>query len=192
MLALYQNGERLRPENGYPVRLLLPGYEGNMNVKWLRRIKVTRAPTMTKDETSQVHRPAAGRPCAAVHLPDGREVGDHAAVGGADAAGAGSLRDLRHRVARRRADPPRRRVGRRRQDLGRSGARRSPCCRRRSTRFRLPWRWDGGPAVAAEPRDATNAAPCSRRATRLIAERGSRTRQSLQRASRLAVSARAR
>src|SRR6266566_348271 len=40
MLALYQNGERLRPENGYPVRLFLPGYEGNMSVKWLRRIKV--------------------------------------------------------------------------------------------------------------------------------------------------------
>src|SRR5215510_6337682 len=41
VLALYQNGERLRPENGYPVRLVLPGYEGNMNVKWLRRLKVT-------------------------------------------------------------------------------------------------------------------------------------------------------
>ena len=43
-LALYQNGERLRPENGYPVRLFLPGYEGNMSVKWLRRIKVTPTP----------------------------------------------------------------------------------------------------------------------------------------------------
>jgi sulfane dehydrogenase subunit SoxC len=53
MLALYQNGERLRPEQGYPVRLLLPGWEGNMNVKWLRRIKVTEAPTYTKDETSK-------------------------------------------------------------------------------------------------------------------------------------------
>src|SRR5258705_10420393 len=53
MLALYQNGERLRPENGYPVRLFLPGYEGNMSVKWLRRIKVTDTPTMTKDETSK-------------------------------------------------------------------------------------------------------------------------------------------
>src|SRR5213593_3722414 len=53
MLALYQNGERLRPENGYPVRLFLPGYEGNMSVKWLRRIKVTNTPTMTKDETSK-------------------------------------------------------------------------------------------------------------------------------------------
>jgi sulfane dehydrogenase subunit SoxC len=52
-LALYQNGERLRPENGYPVRLFLPGYEGNMSVKWLRRLKVAPTPTMTKDETSK-------------------------------------------------------------------------------------------------------------------------------------------
>jgi sulfane dehydrogenase subunit SoxC len=53
MIALYQNGERLRPEQGYPVRLLLPGWEGNMNVKWLRRIKLTDGPTYTKDETSK-------------------------------------------------------------------------------------------------------------------------------------------
>src|SRR5262245_40000613 len=53
ILALFQNGERLRPENGYPVRLFLPGYEGNMSVKWLRRIKVTPTATMTKDETSR-------------------------------------------------------------------------------------------------------------------------------------------
>jgi sulfane dehydrogenase subunit SoxC len=53
IVALYQNGEKLRPEQGYPVRLFLPGYEGNMCVKWLRRIKVTAEPTMTKDETSK-------------------------------------------------------------------------------------------------------------------------------------------
>ena len=53
IVALYQNGERLRPENGYPVRLLLPGWEGNMSVKWLSRIKVTDGPTHTKDETSK-------------------------------------------------------------------------------------------------------------------------------------------
>ncbi len=53
MVALYQNGERVRPEQGYPMRLLLPGWEGNMNVKWLRRIKVTNEPTHTKDETSK-------------------------------------------------------------------------------------------------------------------------------------------
>ena len=53
MIALYQNGERLRPEQGYPVRLLLPGWEGNMNVKWLRRLKATEEPMHTKDETSK-------------------------------------------------------------------------------------------------------------------------------------------
>jgi sulfane dehydrogenase subunit SoxC len=53
LIALYQNGERLRPEQGYPVRLLLPGWEGNMSVKWLRRIKATEEPTHTKDETSK-------------------------------------------------------------------------------------------------------------------------------------------
>ena len=61
MVALYQNGERVRPSNGYPVRLLLPGFEGNMNVKWLRRIKLTEGPTMTKDETSKYTRAAAER-----------------------------------------------------------------------------------------------------------------------------------
>jgi sulfane dehydrogenase subunit SoxC len=64
LVALYQNGERLRPEQGYPVRLLLPGWEGNMNVKWLRRIKATDSPTHTKDETSKYTDP----------LPDGRSL----------------------------------------------------------------------------------------------------------------------
>lgn len=53
MLAYVQNGEAIRPEQGYPVRLLLPGWEGNAQVKWLRRIEVTDRPTMTRDETSR-------------------------------------------------------------------------------------------------------------------------------------------
>lgn len=53
ILALYQNGERLRPENGYPVRLLLPGWEGIVNVKWLRQLKLVDQPAMTRDETAQ-------------------------------------------------------------------------------------------------------------------------------------------
>ena len=48
-----QNGEALRPEQGYPVRLLVPGYEGNINIKWLRRLKVGSAPFMTRWETSK-------------------------------------------------------------------------------------------------------------------------------------------
>lgn len=51
MLALYQNGERLRPSQGYPMRLFMPGWEGNVNVKWLHRLEVTDAPAFTKDES---------------------------------------------------------------------------------------------------------------------------------------------
>lgn len=53
IIALYQNGEPLRPSNGYPMRLFLPGWEGNMCVKWLRSVRVTSKPAMTKDETSK-------------------------------------------------------------------------------------------------------------------------------------------
>ena len=48
LVCLYQNGERVRPSNGYPVRLLVPGFEGNVNVKWLRRLKLTAEPVMTR------------------------------------------------------------------------------------------------------------------------------------------------
>jgi sulfane dehydrogenase subunit SoxC len=53
MVALYQNGEPLRAENGFPMRLLLPGFQGNINVKWLRRLKLLEGPVYTKDETSR-------------------------------------------------------------------------------------------------------------------------------------------
>ena len=53
LIALYQNGERIRPEQGYPIRLVVPGWEGNISIKWLRRIKLTKKPTYTKDETSK-------------------------------------------------------------------------------------------------------------------------------------------
>ena len=53
LLAYGQNGEAIRPEQGYPLRLLVPGYEGNMNIKWLRRIEISDAPFMTREETSK-------------------------------------------------------------------------------------------------------------------------------------------
>jgi sulfane dehydrogenase subunit SoxC len=52
-LAYGQNGEALRPEQGYPLRLMVPGCEGNINVKWLRRIELSDAPFMTREETSK-------------------------------------------------------------------------------------------------------------------------------------------
>lgn len=47
IIALYQNGEPLMPGNDYPMRLLLPGYEGNMNIKYLRRIKLLPEPAFS-------------------------------------------------------------------------------------------------------------------------------------------------
>lgn len=52
-LAYGQNGEAIRPEQGYPLRLLLPGFEGNTNIKWVRRIQVSDEPFMTREETSK-------------------------------------------------------------------------------------------------------------------------------------------
>ncbi len=59
-LVVYaQNGEPIRPEQGYPVRLLLPGWEGNASIKWLRRLELAEAPFMTREETSKYTDPMA-------------------------------------------------------------------------------------------------------------------------------------
>ena len=60
LLAYGQNGEAIRPEQGYPLRLFLPGWEGNISVKWLRRLEITDRPTMTRDETSKYTDPLRG------------------------------------------------------------------------------------------------------------------------------------
>jgi sulfane dehydrogenase subunit SoxC len=52
LVAWGQNGEALRPEQGYPLRLVVPGWEGNISVKWLRRLKAVEEPYMLRDETS--------------------------------------------------------------------------------------------------------------------------------------------
>ena len=53
LLAYGQNGEALRPEQGYPLRLLLPGWEGNTNVKWLARSRSIDQPYDSREETSK-------------------------------------------------------------------------------------------------------------------------------------------
>ena len=146
LLALYQNGERLRPENGYPVRLFLPGYEGNTSVKWLRRIKVTAAPTMTKDETSKY----------TDLLPDGRSLMFSFPMEvksvitspspGLVLAGPGLYQisgiawSGLGRIARVEVSA----------DGGASWAEAAlsePVLDKAVTRFRMAWRWNGGPAV---------------------------------------------
>ncbi|MDB9707447.1 sulfite dehydrogenase [Planktotalea frisia] len=53
LVAFKANGEALRMEHGYPVRLVVPGWEGNMWVKWIRRIEVSDTPTESREETSK-------------------------------------------------------------------------------------------------------------------------------------------
>lgn len=53
MVAFFANGEALRKEHGYPVRLVVPGWEGNMWIKWLRRIGVYDQAVESREETSK-------------------------------------------------------------------------------------------------------------------------------------------
>jgi sulfane dehydrogenase subunit SoxC len=53
LVAFKANGEALRKEHGYPVRLVVPGWEGNMWVKWLRRVELTDKPIESREETSK-------------------------------------------------------------------------------------------------------------------------------------------
>jgi sulfane dehydrogenase subunit SoxC len=62
LVAYGQNGEAMRPENGYPLRLIVPGWTGNINVKWLRRIKVVDQPYLTRMD-------GVGQPTL---MPDGK------------------------------------------------------------------------------------------------------------------------
>jgi sulfane dehydrogenase subunit SoxC len=54
VLVVYgQNGEALRPEQGFPLRLIVPGWQGNVNIKWLRRIQIGDQPWFTREETAK-------------------------------------------------------------------------------------------------------------------------------------------
>jgi len=146
IVALYQNGERIMPGNGYPMRLLLPGYEGNMNTKYLRRIKVINQPAMTFYETRN-YSPL---------LPDGKayrfyfvnEVKSFITqpsfgytlkapgfyeISGIAYSGDGSITKVMVSA-----------------DGGRSwgeAAIDGPIMPKAFVRFRMPWRWDGQPAI---------------------------------------------
>jgi sulfane dehydrogenase subunit SoxC len=174
IVALYQNGERLRPEQGYPIRLFLPGWEGNMSVKWLRRIKVTQGPIMAKDETSKY----------SDLLPDGRALlftfpmGVKSVItspsGGFSMRGPGlyQISGLAWSGAGRIA----------RVDISADGGRSwaeaalsEPVLSKALTRFRMAWRWNGGPAVLqSRAVDEAGAVQVSRAS--LLEERGANFR----------------
>ncbi|MGD2131720.1 MAG: sulfite dehydrogenase [Maricaulaceae bacterium] len=148
IIALYQNGERVRPENGYPMRLLAPGWEGNLNVKWLHRIKVTSGPAHSRAETGQYTDLLPDGRARQFSLPMGvKSVITHpSGQMSIDGQGYYEISGLawsgHGRIARVDVSA----------DGGMSWAEAMlegtpmPMC---LTRFRAPWAWDGGPALLA-------------------------------------------
>jgi sulfane dehydrogenase subunit SoxC len=146
MIALYQNGERLMPGNGYPMRLLLPGWEGNMNIKWLRRIQLTELPGMSFYE-ARTYAPILpnGKAYQFYFLQEVKSFITHPSPGLAmKGPGFYEISGIAYsgngRIAKVMVSA----------DGGRSWAQaalQEPVHSKAFTRFRVPWRWDGGPAV---------------------------------------------
>lgn len=146
MIALYQNGERLMPGNGYPMRLLLPGWEGNMNIKWVRRIQLTDSPAMTYYE-SKIYAPImpGGKAYQFYFLQEVKSFITHPSPGLAlEGPGFYEISGIAFsgngRIAKVMVSA----------DGGKTWAQaalQEPVLSKSFTRFRLGWRWDGGPAI---------------------------------------------
>jgi sulfane dehydrogenase subunit SoxC len=170
MVVYAQNGEPIRPEQGFPLRLFLPGWEGNANVKWLRRLKVVDQPYMTREETSKyTDLMPDGRARQFTLVMDAKSVVTHPS-GGQRLAGAGfhEITGIawsgRGRVARVEVTT----------DGGatwKDAALQEPVLSRAHTRFRLAWEWDGSEAtIASRVTDETGYVQPTR--AELVAVRG--------------------
>lgn len=146
MIALFQNGEPLRPAQGFPMRLLLPGIEGNASIKWLRRLRVMAVPAFSREETSKYTDLRADGKAELFSLRMGVKSIILRPSFGLDLPGAGQheISGLawsgRGRISKVEVS----------NDGGSSWADASlgePVLPKALTRFRLPWRWDGAPAI---------------------------------------------
>jgi len=148
LIVYSQNGERLRPEQGYPVRLLLPGFEGNMSVKWLRRLKVVEAPVHSREETAKyTDLLPDGTARQFTFMMEAKSI-ITAPSGGQRIAGPGFV-EIRGFAWSGRGKVARVEVS---VDGGRNwaaAALQEPVLSRALTRFTLPWQWDGKPTVIA-------------------------------------------
>ena len=146
IIAYAMNGEALRPESGYPVRLVVPGWEGNVSVKWLRRIKVGDKPWHLRSETARYTDPMPDgkwrqfsmvMECKSVITSPsgGMKLGKPGfrEVSGLAWSGAGKIKAV---------------------DVSFDGGRNwkeamleEPVMDKCLTRFKVAWNWDGGPAV---------------------------------------------
>jgi len=146
LVAIYQNGEHLMPGNGYPMRLLLPGYQGNMNVKYLRRIKAVDQPAMSYFESKTYSQILPGGKTWRFHFlmevksfitqPSfGRTLKEPGFYTISGVAYSGTGRIAKVMVS---------------ADGGKSwgqAALQGAIQEKAFTRFVMPWRWDGQPAV---------------------------------------------
>jgi sulfane dehydrogenase subunit SoxC len=146
IVAIYQNGEHIRPENGYPLRLVLPGYEGVTNVKWLRRLELAEQPVMARNETAKyTELQPDGKARQFTFVMEAKSVITHPSPGHRlDAPGLYQISGLawsgKGKIASVEVSA----------DGGSSWAQaqlQEPVLSKSFTRFRIPWHWDGKPAV---------------------------------------------
>lgn len=144
-IAYGQNGEPIRPEQGYPARLFLPGWEGNTNVKWLRRIELSDQPFMTREETSKYTEPFANGTARMFSFAmDARSLITSPSFSGTLQRGPVEINGIAWTGAGTI----------RRVDVSTDGGQRwhqatlqEPVLSKAHTRFRYQWNWTGGEAV---------------------------------------------
>lgn len=146
LVALYQNGERLRPENGYPMRLILPGWEAVLHVKWIHRLEAAVGPVMARNETAKyTELLPSGKAHQFSFVMDAKSLITHPSPGHQlKGPGLYQISGLawsgRGRIAKVEVSA----------DGGSSWALaelNEPVLPKAFTRFRLPWRWDGSPKI---------------------------------------------
>jgi sulfane dehydrogenase subunit SoxC len=146
MIGLYQNGERVRPENGYPMRLIVPGWEGITNVKWLRRLHVTDQPAMTRNETAKyTELQPSGKARMFTFVMDAKSLITSPSPG--QKMHGPNVYEVRGLAWSGRGKIAKVEVS---GDSGTSWAEahlQEPVMAHCFTRFRCPWSWDGKPAV---------------------------------------------
>jgi sulfane dehydrogenase subunit SoxC len=147
VLVVYgQNGEMLRPEQGYPLRLLVPGVQGVSSVKWLRRLEVGDAPWNTREESLHyVDLMPGGIQRQYTWIQEAKSVIT-------SPSGGQVLLDRGYHEIRGLAWSGRGKV--RRVDVSTDGGRnwrtaklQGPVLPKALTRFRIDWTWTGGPAL---------------------------------------------
>jgi len=147
LVAYSQNGEPLRPEQGFPVRLVVPGWEGNINVKWLHRLHVVDQPSMTRDETSHYTDLMPDGKAQIFTFPmEAKSIITRPAGRQKLAYGPGSY-EITGLAWSGRGKVQRVEVSTDRGQTWQDAELQAPVLSKAATRFRLMWTWNGTPAA---------------------------------------------